>query len=435
MKKFMYFIVGSLILIISFGFLIRNTEIIQSWGEKSSFELTDMQEDNIKLNINGKDIKLNNKIFLTENRYYIPLNEIVKASGGTIKNIKNSISINLFNKEIVINKNNWTINNEKIKLKKKIVNYKKNIYISLFDFTNIFDLESRWSFNDKTIKIYKAEKDNSIKKYSGDGKQEGAIRFEDVSIEGNGTLKESQYLETLRFIGKNLYERDMPYFIAWIPRYINKEKNVDTDPSKENSFPLAELVYTLDYLSSKNAYIGLHGYTHQRGDEVSGEGEEFGKNYPSIEELNSRVKKALEIANYLDIDISFFEAPHYLITVKQNEELEKSFKYIFNNYNCEVHLDNQRNIVKSPTGNDSYYIPTPLYYVEDSTGDSMIKKIKRFPSKDFAGLFYHPFIEVDYINFTEDENGVPKVAYKEKSILMKIIDALEEKNIKLIRLN
>ena len=82
MKKFMYFIVGSLILIISFGFLIRNTEIIQSWGEKSSFELTDMQEDNIKLNINGKDIKLNNKIFLTENRYYIPLNEIVKASGG-----------------------------------------------------------------------------------------------------------------------------------------------------------------------------------------------------------------------------------------------------------------------------------------------------------------------------------------------------------------
>ena len=51
MKKFMYFIVGSLILIISFGFLIRNTEIIQSWGEKSSFELTDMQEDNIKLNI------------------------------------------------------------------------------------------------------------------------------------------------------------------------------------------------------------------------------------------------------------------------------------------------------------------------------------------------------------------------------------------------
>ena len=65
----------------------------------------------------------------------------------------------------------------------------------------------------------------------------------------------------------------------------------------------------------------------------------------------------------------------------------------------------------------------------------MIKKIKKFPSKDFAGLFYHPFIEVDYINFTEDENGVPKVAYKEKSILMKIIDALEEKNIKLIRLN
>lgn len=435
MKKFMFLIMGSLIAIISFGLLINNTKIMQSWGEKSSFESMNMQGDNIKLNINGKELKLNSKIFLNENRYYIPLNEIVKVNSGTVKRGKNSIVINLFNKEIVIDKNNWTINNENIKLKKKIINYKNDIYISLFDFANIFDLESRWSFDNKTIKLYKVEKDNSIEKYSGNGKQEGAIRFEDVSIEGNGTLKESQYLETLRFIGKNLYERDMSYFIAWIPRYINKEKNVDADPSKENSFPLAELVYTLDYLSSKNAYIGLHGYTHQRGDEVSGEGEEFGKNYPSLEELNSRVKKALAIADYLDIDISFFEAPHYLITVKQNEELEKNFKYIFNNYNCEVHLDNQRNIIKSPTGNNSYYIPTPLYYVEDSTGDNMIKKIKRFPSSDFAGLFYHPFIEVDYIDFTEDENGVPKVSYKEKSILMKIIDALEEKNIKLMRLS
>lgn len=42
MKKFMFLIIGSLIAIIFFGLLINNTKIMQSWGEKSSFESMNM---------------------------------------------------------------------------------------------------------------------------------------------------------------------------------------------------------------------------------------------------------------------------------------------------------------------------------------------------------------------------------------------------------
>ncbi len=51
-----------------------------------------------------------------------------------------------------------------------------------------------------------------------------------------------------------------------------------------------------------------------------------------MEDLNTRVDKALQIAKDLDIKINFFEAPHYTINKAQNEALEKNFKYIFNDY-------------------------------------------------------------------------------------------------------
>lgn len=432
MKKVVGLVIVPLMIILGVRFVFTSNGIKQSWVDKGNFELMDMKADKVSLIINGKDINLKNQIFLDENRYYIPLTEITNINKGTVKKTKDSIKLNLFDKEVTINKNHWSVNDEKMSLKKHIVSYKGNLYISLIDFTNIFDLGSRWDFEGKVIKLY-GLKNNNVKKYSVQGTQEGALRFEDVAVDGTGNEESSKYLEGLRYMGKNLGESEIPYYIAWIPRYIDPTRNIDLDPSKVESFPLAELVYTLDYLNFNNGYVGLHGYTHQRNNEVSGVGTEFGKDYSSVEELNIRVKKALAIAEYLDIDITFFEAPHYVITVKQNGALENKFTYIFNNYNCEIPLENQDKIIKSKLGNESYYIPTPLYYVEDGTGEQMIRRIDKLSKDSFAGFFYHPFVELNSIEFSEDNNGIPTIKYKEQSPLNKIIEKLEKKNIRLIR--
>lgn len=432
MKKVVCLVIVCLIMILGVRFVFINNVIEQSWGDKGKFELIDTKTDKVSLNINGKDINLRNQMFLSENRYYIPLTEISNINKGTVKKTKDSIKINLFDKEVTINKKNWSVNDENLKLKKHIVSYKGNLYISLIDFTNIFDLGSRWNFEDKMIKLYSLE-NNNVKKYSVQGVQEGALRFEDVTIDGTGSEESSKYLEGLRYMGRNLGEKEIPYYVAWIPRYIDPNRNIDLDPSKIDSFPLAELIYTLDYLNFNNGYVGLHGYTHQRKYEISGIGTEFGQDYPSVEELNIRAKKALAIAEYLDIDITFFEAPHYVITVKQNEALENKFTYIFNNYNSEIPLENQNKIIKSKLGNESYYIPTPLYYVEDGTGEQMIRRIDKLPKDSFAGFFYHPFVELNSIEFSEDNNGIPTIKYKEQSPLSKIIEKLEKKNIRLVR--
>ncbi|MGL5616975.1 MAG: DUF2334 domain-containing protein [Sarcina sp.] len=435
MKKIITGIIVILVLILGSKFLLFSGGSKQSWGDRGKFELLDIKTDDVKLKINGEIKALKNPIYISENRYYIPLTEIVKSNDGEIKKTKDSFKVKFLDKEVIINKKSWIIEGKEEKLKKEFMNHKKNIYISLIDFTNIFDLDTRWDYENKTIICYKDNKNSNIKTYSGGGNIEGAIRFEDVTVDGTFNKKSSEYLECLRRMGKRLGDREIPYYVAWIPRYVNPKRNIDIDPTKVDSLPLAELIYSLDYLTFNKGYIGLHGYTHQIGDEISGVGSEFGNEYPSVEELNSRVKKALKIAEYLDIDISFFEAPHYLITLKQNQELEKNFKYIFNNYNCEVSLNNQSKIIKSPEGNESFYIPTPLYYVADGTGTEMVRKIERLSKDSFAGLFYHPFIELNLVEFTEDSKGNPEMIYKNKSILDKIINSLEKRNVKLIDFN
>ena len=230
-------------------------------------------------------------------------------------------------------------------------------------------------------------------------------------------------------MGRYLGKKNVPYHIAWIPRYIDPEKKIDNDPSKENNFANAELIYTLDFVSSHKGEIGLHGYTHQIGNTISGHGFEFGKYNPSVEDLKTRVDKALQIAKDLNIKINFFEAPHYTISKEQNEALEKNFKYIFNDYDENNH---QSKPIKSPTGSGSYYVPTPLYYIEGGKENDMLNKIKNMSNTTFAGMFYHPFLEAKLIDFKDGQDGYPEDNYKKTSIIQKVIDEFEKRNVSII---
>ncbi|MPQ44350.1 DUF2334 domain-containing protein [Clostridium tarantellae] len=400
-----------------------------------SFSVLDKQEDKITLDLEGKVQNLKYPIYIEKNRYYIPVSEIINNSNGEIKiNNNSSIDIKFNNENVIINltENSWINGDKKGALKVSPIVKDNIVYISLVDIANIFDLKTRWYSDKKTIKLYKNRDMKDLKPYKGNGKEKGILRFEDVAIGGTGKQSDSEYLESIRTMGEYLGKRKIPYNIAWIPRYINPKENVDADPSKENKFSLAELIYTLDFVSFNNGKIGLHGYTHQRDNEESGIGNEFGPPYPRVEDAINRMDKALQIAKDMDIKIDFFEAPHYVITKEQNEALESKFKYIFNNYDFDKPLSSQEHPIKAPSGRDTYYIPTPLYYVEGGKANEMVNKILNMPSETFAGLFYHPFLEQALIDFKEGQDGYPETNYKEKSILQRIIEALEQRNINII---
>lgn len=76
--------------------------------------------------------------------------------------------------------------------------------MSLIDFANMFDLKSRWNSKDKLIKLYNNKDMLDVKPYKGKGPQKGIIRFEDVASTGAGTEYDSQYLETIRVMGRYL---------------------------------------------------------------------------------------------------------------------------------------------------------------------------------------------------------------------------------------
>lgn len=432
--------------ILFFSMLLLSGCTIQNGITKNSlsvlglekFDGLDKQEDNIKINLNGKIQDLSLPIYIDKNRYLIPISEVVKDNDGEIKLEDENLDINFENKNIKVNlkDNTWNDttkeNSENNKFKISPIVEGNVVYMSLIDVANMLDLKSRWYSSDKLIKLYTNRDMLDVKPYKGNGSQKGIIRFEDVKSTGTGSEYDSQYLETIRVMGRYLWKKNVPYHIAWIPRYVNPGKNIDTDPSKENNFANAELIYTLDFVGSHKGEIGLHGYTHQTGDTVSGEGFEFGKYNPSVEDLDTRVDKAIEIAKDLNINISFFEAPHYTINKAQNEALEKHFKYIFNDYDEKKH---QSQPMKSPTGSGSYYVPTPLYYIENGKEDVMLNKIAKMSKNTFAGMFYHPFLEMKLIDFKDGQDGYPQDNYQKPSTIQRIIDEFEKRNVSIISID
>lgn len=400
----------------------------------STFKGLNMEKSNVNINIEGKELKLKLPIYIDKNRYYIPLNEIVGNMGGEIKENSNKIDINLFNKEVSINREDDTYSGQNEgKLKKKMIVEEHLNYISLYDFSKIFNLTTRWNGSENKIKAYVSKPKPKNKKYEAKISTPGFIRIEDVAA--TNTADDNEYFERLRIIGGYLGEREVPYHIAWAPRFVIPSNNVDEDPSKKNSIYLADLIYTLDYLSDNGGVIGLHGYTHQSGEEMSLVGTEFGVHNPSIDRLKERVEAAKQLAKDLDINIGFFEAPHYAITLDQESVLENYFDYMFQPYidknGREVHSNMP---YKSPINNKAYYLYTPLDYVPKGKIDHMIKKIKKLPQNTMAGLFYHPNLEKDFIKFTEGENGYPDYEYSNDSNIKKIVNELEVKGYKMMKI-
>ncbi|AOR24575.1 DUF2334 domain-containing protein [Clostridium taeniosporum] len=420
----------------------------------SNFKGFDMNEDNIRLKLNGNNLDFTLPIYLNKNRYYIPLNEVIYNLNGKFTRNDNSLYLNINDETYSINLLNNIVKcpNKEFKLKKDLLNSDDIYYICFSDLSNMFNLYTRWVKDNKIINC-KITSNNEIKNTSANNDfinnlnntsqenqnnttskntQIGLIRFEDICVTSQGYDK--NYFENLRIIGEYMNEENIPYHIAWIPRYKNPNFKIDNDPLTKNNFEIAEMVYTLDYLKNNNGIIGLHGYTHQIGDNESAAGFEFGRYEPSTTIFREKIKKAIETAKYLDIPIDFFEVPHYEITPEQNKIAEEYFKilyYPFNDYG--VDKADLKKPQLSPYNNSSLYISTPLDYIAESKEEMCLDRIRNSDNSNMGSVFFHPSLENKFIKLDEDSNGCPTYSYEDNSTLKKLINILKEKEYKMTK--
>ncbi|MBN1046663.1 DUF2334 domain-containing protein [Clostridium botulinum] len=415
----------------------------------SNFKDLGINKDEVTLKINGHDLDFTLPVYLDKNRYYFSLNEIIHNLNGAFTKDEDSLYLNINDELYSINLLDNTVQcpNKEFKLKKDLLNSENIYYICFSDLSKMLDLYTRWDKDNKIInckinssqyinntsaKISNDSYKNNSTSTSSENTQIGLIRFEDVCVTSQGYDK--NYFENLRIIGEYMNEKNIPYHIAWIPRYKNPNFKIDNDPLTKNNFEIAEMVYTLDYLNNHNGVIGLHGYTHQLGNYESAAGFEFGKFEPSTDVFKEKIEKAIETASYLDIPIDFFEVPHYEITPEQNKIAEEYFKilyYPFNDYG--IDKADLKKPQLSPYNNSSLYISTPLDYIAEGKEDICLDRIKNSDISNMGSVFFHPSLENAFISLNEDSDGYPSFSYDDNSILKRLVNILEEKGFKMIK--
>lgn len=386
-----------------------------------------LPKESININFEAKPLKLTLSIYNDKNRIYIPFSEFIAKLHGKIAYINNDvINISINNKNIFINgkdKIYWFHDNSnaKFNLKKNIIKSDNVIYISLFDLVTMLDLKTNWNIENKKIdlfwnreKIVPLVKNQSNSKYA-------LIRFEDITAAQR--YKTAKQLEKLRVIGDYLYSCGVPFHIAWVPRYIDKTKNIDNDPSKIDNIYNADFIFTMDYLINKNGLIGIHGYTHQFKNEVSIDGIEFSEKYNTDEKSTiKRLELAIKCANDLELPYTFFETPHYEATNSQHKIMEKYFNYIYD-----------PNTNYKGSNNKTIYVPTPLNYVDGKEDlNNMLRKINKLENNVLGSFFYHPNIEFEFIKNDNKDDEYPVYKYDENSVLHQIIGTFNKEGYKFI---
>lgn len=374
-----------------------------------------MESRDIKLTFEGKTLELSEEIYEKANRYYIPLNAFISI-----------IETVLSDKSII---ENLDMNRE-LDQGHNLVYINESIYVSLFYLTKEINLKTTWDHQANQINLFLNKDGVLTKENISNGKKPALIRLEDITA--GSAYSDAQNLEKLRTIGDMFFSKDIDFHISWIPRYVNPERNIDNELVHNYSINNCDFIYTLDYLISKGGIVGLHGYTHQYGDEESAIGSEFTDDRLTTEsEIRERIEKAIDTANELSIPYAYFESPHYSATEFQMSIIEEYFDYIYEAYYRDyydfLHLLNP---YVSPRNNRTLYVPTPLGYVKSGKPKDinwMLFKTRFLPRCILASLFYHPTLEFQYIRVSREANGYPIYVYDEDSILNRIIRALLKK--------
>jgi putative cell wall-binding protein len=402
-----------------------NTLTLEAW----IFNGLNMTEDTVSTRFEGKTLDLILPIYIESNRYYLPLTEIINKAGGKITKLDNKITFEInHNRETIdITNNSFDEKGQLIKLKKNCIVIGDFVYISMVDFCRMLNLKVDWNIKPKVLSFFYDRAETVRKQLSNTGKI-ALLRLEDIAP---GYLYNNpDALQKLRIITDYLYSKNIPFHVAWVPRYIDPRPSskLDNDLSQQNIMVNADFIYTLDYMAEKNGWIGLHGYTHQYGNSESVGGSEFNA-YPNdgipgtVQYTQGRVDMAIAAAKKLDISYSFFEVPHYAISSKLSKVLEKNFDVLYGPYPS---TPRQINVSKNEE-NTTIYVPTPLDYVNGPSDlPNMLYKIRTIKPSALASFFYHPYLEFKDIEILKSSDGYPLYNYAETSILHRIVEVFND---------
>ena len=378
----------------------------------------------VSLDILSEKNITNIPMILKAQRYYIPLPYICKKLDYSITPYKNSFKLikNNSNDVIILSRNSFTTNSKEKKLRGNLLKYNNENYISISDIEEIFNLEAIFNFENQNIQLL----NSTIKKiqpnpiYNKFNRPIAMRRFEYFTC-GDSNFSDKNQAK-VKFMADYLYENNIKFHVGWIPRFKAPSDNIDNDLLSKNNMVNVGFVNLLDYLINKNAEIGLHGYTHQHGNSRSAVGEELSKDINNnVSDTKKVVENGIDTASALNIPITFFESPHYSATELQENVINNYFQLLYEPYN-----DSINHLYKTKTNN--LYVPTPLGYIDKPKDTKkLINALNNTNPEIFHSFFYHPSIEIRYIDFDTNNNSI-NIRYDENSPLKQIVQSLKENN-------
>lgn len=407
--------------------IIMNSEktIVKKLNSKIRNPIDEISD--LKISYLGHNIAFSSPILHQMQRYYVPINEFVTLNNGTYEEYENKVILKLNNEEVSINLSNNTFDMHGVskELQGKSIKYNSILYLSINDIEYLFSLRTSWNLENKTIDFLKYNRPIPEKNVETSS-EIAVIRIEDVSA-GDGML-ESQNLEYFKTFIDYMYENNFKFNLGWVPRFVNPESNIDNNLLDNFNIENACFINLLDYCIYMNGKIGLHGYTHQYGNEKSISGIDLDQNVNSSDyETRRLIENAISTAETLNIPISFFESAHYRSSTLQKRIVAEYFKYAYEPYSPIFY-----NIPFQKNG--TLFVPAPLGYVQDHNVDPIIKKLNKKPKGMLASFFYHPSKEFGFIEKVVEGDYV-KYNYSNESPMHKIGKALKDNNYRTVSID
>lgn len=276
-------------------------------------------------------------------------------------------------------------------------------YITLADAAALYHLGVEFRESDSSIHLYKMNKPTWNSSIRDSTSKNAYLRLEDIMADygTNGRFTHNNLIK-LRLMGDYLGTCTNNFYIAWIPLYVNPQKDITNNVSTCFNFYNTDFVFTLDTLVRNGGLLGLHGLTHQSGNDISADGFEFGKTITyTTEELLDRFRSAEEIAHRLGYDYYFFEFSHYDATEEQKQAAESFFDAVFQARDGGGFISR-----KYTFQHNCLWIPTPADYVHsayDLPGITQLLDESHAKGYDIS-LFFHPNLDYDrmYVSISGD---------------------------------
>ncbi|MFZ5644510.1 MAG: DUF2334 domain-containing protein [Bacillota bacterium] len=281
------------------------------------------------------------------------------------------------------------------------------------------------------VKEIVKENANAAEAANGLEKRPALLRLEDV---GPGGLYQSvENLQKLKIVAEYLHQEGIPFHVSLIPRMTVPRKGYDVSITDQTPYA-KEFVNTIKYLEGIGGIIGVHGYTHQSGEDASGIGFEFydkSKNPGVPNTLNysrGRVASAIELFERAGIKPAYWETPHYTASMNQYQAFEEQIGLIYEDKYRGANFAKPQTLDYDGRGYRGYTtIPTPLGYINTNRDMAKVIALSETRKENLASFFYHPFKEFKYIDVSYDEQGAAHFTYDPDSPLHKLVKSFKEK--------